>query len=337
MRPVTDLHAIILTLNEEKHLKRCIASIRDVCASITIIDSGSTDRTASIAHDFNAEVVVSPWVNYATQLNIGIAHVAGRGGWVLRIDADEYLPDECATNIKRTLAEMAPTTDGILVLRQIIFLGRRIRWGGIEPNWQLRIWRCDRGRCEHRWMDEHIIVDGAISRSEIRLIDQNLNPLDWWTNKHNHYASREAVDILATRGLLPSPIDALSQHNASPQAIIRRCLKEYVYNRLPGGARSLAYFIYRYVLRAGFLDGQAGYYFHALQGFWYRTLVDAKLMEILLIARSENISVVEAVLRATGINLCPSDEPRIEPTNDRVVRNFGVRLPSPPNGSKDLA
>lgn len=52
------------------------------------------------------------------------------------------------------------------------------------------------------------------------------------------------------------------------------------FGRLPSGLRVFAYFFYRYVLRLGFLDGQAGTAFHFLQGFWYRYLVDAKVAEV---------------------------------------------------------
>ena len=59
----------------------------------------------------------------------------------------------------------------------------------------------------------------------------------------------------------------------------RRWLKENLYGRAPLFWRALAYWLYRYILRLGFLDGRPGLVFHFLQGFWYRFLVDAKLVE----------------------------------------------------------
>ncbi|QWO85735.1 hypothetical protein J5W67_11385 [Candidatus Akkermansia timonensis] len=52
------------------------------------------------------------------------------------------------------------------------------------------------------------------------------------------------------------------------------------YARLPLFWRGFAYFCYRYILRFGFLDGKEGFLWHFLQCWWYRTLVDAKVMEI---------------------------------------------------------
>jgi glycosyltransferase involved in cell wall biosynthesis len=298
---MTEIHAIILTLDEEKHIARCIESIRDHCASILVVDSGSKDRTREIAGGLGAEVIESPWINYATQINKGIAACAGKTGWLMRIDADEYLPAASAAGLRALLDRQPVEVAGVLVRRRIVFLGRRIKWGGIEPSWQLRLWRSARGAFEQRWMDEHIVVTGEVVRSAIDLVDENLNSLDWWTAKHNRYASREVIDILASRGLLGPSMDIL-RHRASLQAKLKRLLKERVYEKLPGGLRPVLYFLYRYVVRFGFVDGRSGYYFHILQAFWYRTLIDAKLDEIMSLARARAIPVSDAVRLATGID-----------------------------------
>lgn len=310
---MTEIHAIILTLDEEKHIARCIESIRDQCASILVVDSGSKDRTREIATSLGAEVIENPWINYATQTNKAIAACAGKTGWLMRIDADEYLTPASVAGLHDLLDRQPRDVGGIVVRRQIVFLGRRIKWGAIEPSWQLRLWRAGQGSCEQRWMDEHIVVTGKVVRSTIDLVDENLNSLDWWTSKHNRYASREVIDILASRGLLGGNMD-IQRHSASWQAKLKRFLKERVYEKLPGGVRPLLFFLYRYVARLGFLDGKQGYYFHILQGFWYRTLIDAKLDEIMALAKRRGISVSEAVRLATGFDpnvavIAPAEPP----------------------------
>ena len=95
---MSDIHAIILTLNEEAHIARCIDSIAGQVTSVTVVDSGSTDSTVEIARNRGAEVLVNGWINYATQMNYAIDALASRGGWLLRIDADEVLDkDSCGT------------------------------------------------------------------------------------------------------------------------------------------------------------------------------------------------------------------------------------------------
>ena len=76
------------------------------------------------------------------------------------------------------------------------FQGRLIRHGGVFPVRVLRLFRHGCGQCENRWMDEHIKVAGPTVDFKGELIDDNLNSLTWWTDKHNKYASREAVDLL---------------------------------------------------------------------------------------------------------------------------------------------
>jgi hypothetical protein len=65
-----------------------------------------------------------------------------------------------------------------------------------------------------------------------------------------------------------------------PQAKWKRIVKEKIYSKLPVGLRAFLYFIYRYFLLFGFLDGKKGFLWHFMQGFWYRLLVDIKIMEI---------------------------------------------------------
>jgi glycosyltransferase involved in cell wall biosynthesis len=302
------LHAIVLTLNEEKHLARCLESVAAACDSILVVDSGSKDRTVEIARRYGATVLQNRFVNYATQLNFAIARLAGRGGWLLRIDADEVLLADPAT-VRQALEAAGPSVDGLLVRRRMHFMGRAITWGGMDPIWQLRLWREGRGTCEQRWMDEHVIVHGDVARTSIRIDDINQKTLSWWTDKHNSYATREAIDILARRhGLFA--IESVARARGVDQVVVKRALKDQLYLRLPPGLRSSLYFLYRYVLRAGFLDGRPGWYFHVLQGFWYRTLVDAKVQEIEQHARERGVPVIEAIVAVTGVDPRPAAGPR---------------------------
>jgi hypothetical protein len=134
------------------------------------------------------------------------------------------------------------------------------------------------------------------------LIDANLNSLTWWTDKHNRYASREAVDLLNLKyGFLP--IDSVASLANGSQASFKRWIKERVYARLPAGFRAFTYFFYRYVVRLGFLDGSAGTTFHLLQGFWYRYLADAKVAEVERYMREHRCDVGEAIGAVLHIQL----------------------------------
>lgn len=296
-----ELHAIILTLDEEQHIERCIKSIRAYCTSILVIDSGSRDRTLEIARSLGAETVVHPFSTHAAQVNAAIDLLADRPGWRLRIDADEYLEAGSGERMLMAIRNAAADCAGLTVRRHICFLGRKIRWGGIEPNPQLRVWRGGLGRSEQRWMDEHIVVNGKVVATTIDVTDENLNSVTWWTAKHNGYSSREAVQVL-----LAEAGAAQSESGSGRLALvpaIKRALKTHAYNRLPLALRSMAYVFLRYILLLGFLDGRQGFYFHFLQGFWYRTLVDAKITDARLAMRDNGLSLEDAIAQRLGITI----------------------------------
>ncbi|MCB1689918.1 MAG: hypothetical protein KDI33_15585, partial [Halioglobus sp.] len=192
--------------------------------------------------------------------------------------------------------------DGIFCDRRMTFQSRLIRHGGVFPIRVLRLFRYGHGECENRWMDEHIKVAGSTLDFKGELIDDNLNSLTWWTEKHNKYASREAVDLLNLEYRF-IPHDSVASLRGGNQAGIKRWLKEKVYARLPGGFRAFAYFFYRYVIRLGFLDGQAGTAFHFLQGFWYRYLVDAKVAEVRRHMLEKNCDVTAAIEQVLRIRV----------------------------------
>ncbi len=275
------LTVLILTHNEEIHLARCLDSLRTVADKIVIVDSFSDDRTLEIAADYGAQVYQRAWKNYADQFQWGLAQCADDSGWIMRMDADEYLEPDLIAEIQATLPNLAPEIQGIYLKRKVFFMGKWIRYGGFYPHILLRIWRNGQGRIEQRWMDEHIVLhDGAqtVMLGE-NMVDDNHKGITFWINKHNRYATREMVDLLNIKYGLTATDDTLRAMQTS-QAGTKRLLKERVYARMPGTLRALLYFGYRYILRFGFLDGGRGFIWHFMQGFWYRLLVDIKVMEV---------------------------------------------------------
>jgi glycosyltransferase involved in cell wall biosynthesis len=297
------LTAVILTLNESQHLPRCLASLESVVDHVLVADSFSSDETGRIADSHGAQFVQHAFVNHASQFNWALTQLDVDTQWVLRIDADEYLTPELAAEIRERLSSQGAEVDGVFCGRRMIFQGHLIRFGGLSRIRVLRLFRYGRGRCENRWMDEHIKVAGATTSFRAALIDDNLSSLTRWSDKHNRYASREAVDLLNLKyGFLP--IDSLL--NGS-QASFKRWIKERVYHRLPPGFRAFAYFFYRYVIRLGFLDGRGGTAFHFLQCLWYRYLADAKVTEVERYMREHRCDVVEAIAAVLDIQLVRPD------------------------------
>jgi glycosyltransferase involved in cell wall biosynthesis len=268
---------IILTLNESKHIGRCLESLRLITDDICIVDAGSKDDTIEIAHRFGAKVFHNPWISYAKQFQWALDNCGITAPWIMRMDADEYLEPELIREINE--AKIPDHITGIYIRRKVLFKGKWIRYGGFYPHTLLRIWRNGKGAIEQRWMDEHIVLsDGDTMMFREHLVDYNLNSIHWWVNKHNNYAIREMVDLLNIKyGFIAS--DGRLLQSESSQAKRKRFLKEKVYAVIPPGGRAFMYFMYRYFLRFGFLDGYHGFVFHFMQGYWYRLLVDVNVKE----------------------------------------------------------
>ena len=123
---------------------------------------------------------------------------------------------------------------GVNLKRRHIFLNRWIKHGGRYPLTLLRIWRKGAARIEQRWMDEHmVLLHGRAVTFEHDFSDHNLNDLSFFTDKHNKYATREAIDVLLKRYDLRCAEGVLTAKSASPQAAAKRWIKERVYNFLP--------------------------------------------------------------------------------------------------------
>lgn len=274
-----ELAVVILTYNESLHLARCLQSLKQVATAIYIVDAFSTDNTVAIAESYGATVFQRKWVNYADQFQWALEHAGITAPWIMRMDADEYLEPGLLKEIDRRMNTIPAHITGIYIRRKVLFKGKWIRYGGFYPHTLLRIWRNGVGSIEQRWMDEHIVLsEGTTIRFDEHIVDDNLNSIHWWVNKHNNYAIREMVDLLNIRYGFWQADDRLLRAQGS-QAKRKRFLKEKIYAAMSPGMRASMYFLFRYVLRYGFLDGYKGFVFHFMQGYWYRLLVDVNVQE----------------------------------------------------------
>jgi glycosyltransferase involved in cell wall biosynthesis len=283
--------AIILTFNEEIHIERCLSRIEPVAERLIVIDSFSTDRTVEIARELGAEVRQRTFKHQADQFQWALDNCDLHSDWVLRIDADEYLEQPLIDEIREWLPSLPPNVTGVNFNRKFYFMGRWIKWGGYYPTTLTRLWRTGSGRIEQRWMDEHVVLDRGNSVLLHRgdLVDENLSGIDAWVAKHNRYATRQMVDFI-NREYGFFPIDAGLDRRAHKQARLKRYLRNVVFGRAPLYLRSVLYFIYRYVIRLGFLDGKQGFVYHTLQGFCYFIMIDAKIDEARVMIQARGVN-----------------------------------------------
>lgn len=275
-----DLTTIILVYNEEIHIRRCLENVCPFSQKVIVVDSPSTDRTVEICKEFdNVEVVVHKYPgNQAEQFNWALDNLNIDTEWILRLDADEYLFSELIEEIQLTIPSLSTNITALSLPRVRAFMGKRLKHGIVESVRLVRCFRKGKARYEQRLMDEQLVVlEGETIELEGLFIDDNRMPLGAFIAKHNDYALREAIDQLNKIYHFNGKEEG--EHNLS-DSVQKKRKKKDLFSRMPLFWRSFAYFIYRYIVKMGFLDGKEGFCWDFFQGLWYRMLVDAKIYEI---------------------------------------------------------
>jgi glycosyltransferase involved in cell wall biosynthesis len=266
--PVLPISVIVPVRNEARNLPRCLESLASV-GEVYVIDSQSTDDTVEIAKSHGAKVVqfhyAGGWPK-KRQWAMGTLPLAY--DWILLLDADEILTPELIEEIRRALQN--PRVNGYSIRLQMYFLGRVLRHCDASF-WKLALFRKGRGRFECRLKDqdasmadieihEHVVVDGPTAELHHALIHHNVDSLSRYILKHNEYSNWEARVLLQAEGAANS--EEVSADLFGTQAQRRRWLKRNLY-RMPGSPVLL--FLYRYLVRLGFLDGVPGLIYCAFQ------------------------------------------------------------------------
>lgn len=274
-----DITAIILTYNEEVHIRRCIENVNQFAKKVYIVDCFSTDRTAEIAKELGAEVVEHEWPgNQAEQFNWALDTLKVDTGWILRLDADEYLLPGLIEELREKLPAMSEGVSALSLSLSRAFYGKILHHGIVNNIKIIRLFRKGKARYEKRLMDEHLsVLSGETVELKNRFVDDNRMSVGQFTDKHNGYAAREAALLLDAEYHLTNT-DILPQDHG--KEVERKRAQKARYARMPLFWRAFGYFIYRYVVKLGFLDGKEGFLWDFLQGWWYRTLVDAKIYEV---------------------------------------------------------
>lgn len=138
IRAMNRLSACIITLNEEQHLPRLLASLRSVADQIIVVDSGSTDRTGEVAREGGAEFYFRAWTNYAEQKNYAASLATSE--WIFSVDADE----ELSTALQSSLLDWKkrkPQFEVYEVARRTWYLGAWIKHSGWYPDLKKRLYR----------------------------------------------------------------------------------------------------------------------------------------------------------------------------------------------------
>jgi glycosyltransferase involved in cell wall biosynthesis len=297
----TSVSVVVLAHDEEENLHACLDSVAGWTCEIIIVDSGSTDGTKAIAEKYGARVLEHPFETHARQWRWALESLPLSTDWVLGLDADQRVTPELRDAIiAATDGSQSTDIDGYFLNRRQVFRGRWIRHGGYYPKYLLKLFRRRAVSLDDRdLVDHHFVVTGRLATLNGDLIEDNRKEaaISAWTAKHNRYAVLQArQEILARHVGQRVGFSAVLRHSDA-----RTQWRKQQWSRLPLFVRPCLYVFYRYVLRAGFLDGREGFIFHVLQGFWYRLLVDINISEQLPAAptleRGAPVAAVESLPR----------------------------------------
>lgn len=244
------------------------------------MDAGSTDRTKDIANGFGAKVVEHSFQTHSSQWLWALSNLPIQTEWILALDADQCVTAELATEICRLQPAMLENVDGIYVRRRQVFRDQWIKYGGYYPKYLLKMFRLGKVIIDCRdLVDHHFYVTGGVKKLNHDLIEANKkeDDISFWIEKHNRYAGLLALEEFHRNLALRVDVVKPSFFGTPDQ---RTLAVKRVWRRLPLFVRPFLYFVYRYFVRFGFLDGKQGAIFHFLQAFWFRLLIDIKLDDI---------------------------------------------------------
>jgi glycosyltransferase involved in cell wall biosynthesis len=275
------LCVLLVTRNEEKNLERTLDSVRGLASQVFVVDSESTDRTLEIARASGAAVRslpyehgrIIPWI-----FDWALRELPIEGEWVLLLEADQALSPELRQEIAAVITA-EPALHGYYIRRRQFFRGREIRFGGYGSKRLLKLFRRGRARLDPDEQDTRVYVDGPVGFLRHALLESNAKEDDilFYLEKHLRYADAFAREEMLRR--------AGQAFRARPRLFggtpdERVLWMKSLYYRLPLGVRPFLYFAWRYFVLLGVLDGANGFLFHFLQAFWFRLVVDVRLMEL---------------------------------------------------------
>ena len=187
------ISAVLAVYNEEKNLKNCLESVKDLAWEIVIVDGGSNDKTLDIAREFGAKIIQTKNLpNFHINKNKAID--AASGEWILQLDADEVVSAELAKEIKEVISKN-PKENGYWIPRKNFFLGRFLKKGGQYPDYTLRLYRRGKGRLPAKDVHEQAEVEGKVGYLKNDLLHLRDKNFSIYVMRFNKYTDLLAVQM----------------------------------------------------------------------------------------------------------------------------------------------
>ena len=222
------LTVAIITKNEIHNIEACLNSV-SWADEIVVVDSSSTDGTGDKARAMGAKVLVTTdWPGFGPQKNRAIN--AASSDWILTIDADERVTPALRAAIEQAIERNENAAYESPRLTH--FMGKPVHHCGWYPDYGTRLFKRGAGQFSGDLVHERLIVDHPKKRLTPDLLHYSYRTLDDVAHKIQSYGLAGAQQLKA--------------RNKRVGPVMRAIKAAWAWIRT-------------YVIRAGFLDGWAGW------------------------------------------------------------------------------
>jgi glycosyltransferase involved in cell wall biosynthesis len=227
------ISAVIITFNEEKKIADAVKSV-DWADEILVVDSESTDETREIAESLGAKVIIKKWQGFSAQKQFAVENASFE--WIFSLDADEKVSEELREEILK-LKNNAENidADGFRIPRLSFYMHRPIRHCGWYPDWQMRFFNRRKGR----WKD--VLIHESFELETGAKIEKLSGDI-------LHYSWESAAQHEQMIGERYAPLAAEQNFRNGKRT-----------SPLKIATAGFFAFFQTYILKAGFLDGFAGF------------------------------------------------------------------------------
>jgi len=198
--------AIVPARDEERNISACLESLAWADRRVVFLDSLTCDRTAELAREAGAEVMLHPFENFAQFHNAAMDAV--EADWIFFVDGDERATPELAEEV-RSVTDGSREEVAWAVPRHNYIFGRLTLGAGWYPDYQSRLLLRDRVRWE-RPVHEIIVADGPTGHLQNPLIHYNYDDLPDFIARQEKYTDFDAR-ILFQEGIHPRSYTPYSQ------------------------------------------------------------------------------------------------------------------------------
>lgn len=152
-----DVTVLTLVPVQCDRLPKCLESVRGADNVFCVVDARDTGAAEALAREHTDHVVVHEYENAAAQRNWALPQI--KTEWTLVLDADEWVSPELAGRI-REVVQTPGGPDGYDILRHSYFLGKLIRHCGWHHDYNLRLFRTEKGRYLDKRVHSRVVVEG---------------------------------------------------------------------------------------------------------------------------------------------------------------------------------